>query len=159
MCLKSIEIKGFQRFRGSQWTIEFESGEFGELVNVQAAASKAAANVLRMAGVMAVVEESTALEEVHIQRASTLMDYYLAENQRLTEQEPLNKLRAEADCLLRWLIKKNWPPFRLRDLTRNGPRFARKSTRYTFELLLQLVTHNWLNNAGDIFEMRHVPPQ
>lgn len=108
---------------------------------------------------MAVVEESTVLEEMHIQRASTLMDYYLAENQRLTEQEPLNKLRAEADCLLRWLIKKNWPPFRLRDITRNGPRFARKSTRHTFELLLQLVTHNWLNNVGDIFEVRHVPPQ
>lgn len=140
-------------------TIECESGEFGELVNVQAAAGKAAANVLRMAGVMAMVEESAALEDVHIQRASTLMDYYLAENQRLTEQEPLNKLRAEADCLLRWLIKKNWPPFRLRDLTRNGPRFARKSTRHTFELLLQLVTHNWLNNVGDIFEVRHVPPQ
>lgn len=140
-------------------TIECESGEFGELVNVQAAASKAAANVLRMAAVMAVVEESTVLEEMHIQRASTLMDYYLAENQRLTEQEPLNKLRAEADCLLRWLIKKNWPPFRLRDITRNGPRFARKSTRHTFELLLQLVAHNWLNNDGDIFEVRHVPTQ
>lgn len=84
--------------------------EFGELVNVQAAAGKAAANVLRMAGVMAVVEESTVLEDMHIQRASTLMDHYLAENQRLTEQEPLNKLRAEADCLLRWLIKKNCPP-------------------------------------------------
>ncbi len=140
-------------------TIECESGEFGELVNVQAAAGKAAANVLRMAGVMAVVEECTALEEVHIQRASTLMDYYLAENQRLTEQEPLNKLLAEADCMLRWLIKKNWPPFRLRDITRNGPRFARKSTRHTFEFLLQLVTHNWLNNAGDIFEVCHVPPQ
>nr|WP_282396326.1 DUF3987 domain-containing protein [Pseudomonas sp. PS01298] len=140
-------------------TIECESGEFGELVNVQAAASKAAANVLRMAGVMAVVEESTVLEDMHIQRASTLMDYYLAESQRLTEQEPLNKLRAEADCLLRWLIKKNWPPFRLRDLTRNGPRFARKSTRHTFELLLQLVVHNWLDNDGDIFEVRHVPPQ
>lgn len=140
-------------------TIECESGEFGELVNVQAAAGKAAANVLRMAGVMAVVEESTLLEYMHIQRASTLMDYYPAENQRLTEQEPLNKLRAEADCLLRWLIKKNWPQFRLRDITRNGPRFARKSTRHTFELLLQLVAHNWLDNDGDIFEVRHVPTQ
>ena len=126
---------------------------------MQAAAGKAAANVLRMAGVMAVVEESTVLEDMHIQRASTLMDYYLAGSQRLTEQEPLNKLRAEPDCLLRWLIKKNWPPFRLRDLTRNGPRFARKSTRHTFELLLQLVSHNWLDNDGDIFEVRHVPPQ
>lgn len=127
-------VIGLSPFAREAWitihdTIECESGEFGELVNVQAATSKAAANVLRMAGVMAAVEESTVLEGMHIQRASTLMDYYLAESQRLTEQEPLNKLRAEAACLLRWLIKKNWPPFRLRDLTRNGPRFARKSTR------------------------------
>lgn len=88
---------------------------------MQAAAGKAAANVLRMAGVMEVVEESAVLQDVHIQRASTLMDHYLAENQRLTEQEPLNELRTEADCLLRWLIKKTWPPFRLRDLHAKRP--------------------------------------
>ncbi|MGX1178187.1 hypothetical protein AB7M31_001255 [Pseudomonas sp. IAP-CY TE4608] len=80
-------------------TIECESGEFGELINVQAAAGNAAATVLRMAGVMAVVAETTVLEKAHIQRTSTPMDYYLAETQRLTEQEPQNKLRAEADCL------------------------------------------------------------
>ncbi|WP_367598785.1 DUF3987 domain-containing protein [Pseudomonas fulva] len=140
-------------------TIECESGEFGELVNVQASAGKAAANALRMAGVMAVVEESTAVEEVHIQRASSLMDYYLAENQRLTEQEPLNKLRAEADCLLRWLVQKNWPPFNIRDLTRNGPCFARKSTPHTAALLVVLIDHRWLNTDGKTFEVRHVPPQ
>lgn len=126
---------------------------------MQAAAGKAAANVLRMAGVLAMVEESTVLEELHIQRASSLMDYYLAEIQRLTEQEPRNKLRAEADCLLRWLIQKNWPPFRIRDLTRNGPRFARKSTPHTAALLVELITHQRLSNVGDIFEVRHVPPQ
>lgn len=140
-------------------TIECESGEFGELVNVQAAAGKAAANVLRIAGVLAMVEESTVLEEVHIQRASTVMDYYLAEIQRLTELEPLNKLRAEADRLLRWLLQKNWPPFRIRDLTRNGPRFARKSTPHTAALLVELIAHRWLNTDGDKFEVRHVPPQ
>lgn len=80
-------------------TIECESGEFGELINVQAAGGNAAATVLRIAGVMAVVAKSTVLEKVHIQRTSTPMDYYLAETQRLTEQEPQNKLRAEADCL------------------------------------------------------------
>ena len=90
-------------------------------------AGKAAANALRVAGLVALVEEFTILREVHIQRASTLMDYHPTKIQRLTEQEPLNKLRA-ADCLLRRLTKKNWPPFRLHDLTRNGPRFARKST-------------------------------
>ncbi|VVP05643.1 hypothetical protein PS838_03054 [Pseudomonas fluorescens] len=71
-------------------TIECQSGEFGELAGVQPVASKAAANVLRIAGVLAMVEEASALDEAHIQRASTLMDYYLAEIQRLTEQEPVN---------------------------------------------------------------------
>jgi hypothetical protein len=57
------------------------------------------------------------------------------------------------------LIKKNWPSFRLCDLTGNDPRFARKSTRHPFDLLLQLIARSWLDNAGAIFEVRHVPPQ
>ncbi|PVZ12613.1 MULTISPECIES: YfjI family protein [unclassified Pseudomonas] len=140
-------------------TIECQSGEFGELANVQPAASKAAANVLRIAGVLATIEGASCITEAHIQRASTLMDYYLAEIQRLTEQEPLNKVRAEADVLLRWLQQKNWPPFTLRDLTRKGPRFARKSTRNTSMLLVELIDHQWLISDGTTYEVRHVPPQ
>ena len=140
-------------------TIECQSGEFGELGSVQSTAGKAAANVLRIAGVLAMIEQSGALEETHIQRASTVIDYYLAEIQRLTEQEPLNNRRAEADRLLRWLIEKNWSPFSLRDLTRNGPRFARKSVKHTAALLVELIDHRWLNTDGKTFEVRHVPSQ
>ncbi|WP_248747188.1 YfjI family protein [Pseudomonas sp. MWU12-2037] len=141
-------------------TIECQSGEFGELAGIQSVAGKAAANVLRIAGVLAVIEDASSLGEAHIERASTLMDYYLAEIQRLTEQEPINTRREEADRLLRWLTQKGWTHFTIRDLNRNGPRFARKSSHQTATLLVELITFNWLNSSdGKTFEVRHVPPQ
>lgn len=141
-------------------TIECQSGEFGELAGVQPVAGKAAANVLRIAGVLAMVEEASALDEAHIQRASTLMDYYLAEIQRLTEQEPVNSRCEEADRLLRWLVQKGWTHFTIRDVNRNGPRFARKSADHTASLLVVLITHRWLSSRdGRTFEVRHVSPQ
>ena len=141
-------------------TIECQSGEFGELAGVQSVAGKAAANVLRIAGVLAVIEDANVVSEAHIQRASTLMDYYLAEIQRLTEQEPINTVREEADRLLRWLTQKGWTQFTIRDLNRNGPRFARKSSHHTATLLVELITHNWLNSRdAKTFEVRHVSPQ
>lgn len=141
-------------------TIECQSGEFGELAGIQSVAGKAAANVLRIAGVLAVIEDASVVSEAHIQRASTLMDYYLAEIQRLTEQEPINKLREEADRLLRWLTQKGWTQFTVRDLNRNGPRFARKSSHHTIKLLVELISHSWLDcHDGKTFEVRHVPSQ
>jgi hypothetical protein len=141
-------------------TIECQSGEFGELAGIQSVAGKAAANVRRIAGVLAVIEDAPVVAEPHIQRASTLMDYYLAEIQRLTEQEPINTLREEADRLLRWLTQKGWTQFTVRDLNRNGPRFARKSSHHTITLLVELISHSWLDSSdGKTFEVRHVPPQ
>ena len=135
--------------------LELDS-EFGELAGVQPVAGKAAANVLRIAGVLAMVEEASALEEAHIQRASTLMDYYLAEIQRLTEQEPVCRVKEEADRLLRWLQVKDWKRFSIRELNRNGPRFARKSSRHAAKLLVELIDHQWLITDGHTFEVRHV---
>ena len=102
------------------------------------------------------VEEANALEEAHIQRASTLMDYYLAEIQRLTEQAPVNSRREEADRL----VQKGWTHFTVRDVNRNGPRFARKSADHTASLFVELITHRWLScHNGKTFEIRHVSPQ
>lgn len=88
------------------------------------------------------------------------MDYYLAEIQRLTEQEPVNSRFEEADRLLRWLVQKGWTRFTIRDVNRNGPRFARKSADHTASLLVVLITHRWLSSRdGKTFEVRHVSPQ
>ncbi|WP_223538860.1 YfjI family protein [Pseudomonas sp. BF-R-12] len=136
--------------------IEAQLGEFGELASVRPSGSKAADNLLRVAGILAVVEESSVVEVDHIQRASTLVGYYLTEIQRLTEQEPVCRVKEEADRLLRWLQVKNWKRFSIRELNRNGPRFARKSSRHATKLLVELLDHHWLITDGHTFEVRHV---
>lgn len=136
--------------------IEAQLGEFGELASVRPSGSKAADNLLRVAGILAVVEESSTVEVDHIQRASALIGYYLTEIQRLTEQEPLCRVKEEADRLLRWLQVKDWKRFSIRDLNRNGPRFARKSSHHTAKLLVELIDHQWLITDGHTFEVRHV---
>lgn len=136
--------------------IEAQLGEFGELASVRPSGSKAADNLLRVAGILAVVEESSVVEVDHIQRASALVGYYLTEIQRLTEQEPVCRVKEEADRLLRWLQVKDWKRFSIRDLNRNGPRFARKSSRHAAKLLVELIDHQWLISDGHTFEVRHV---
>ncbi|WP_095114208.1 YfjI family protein [Pseudomonas sp. Irchel 3H7] len=136
--------------------IEAQLSEFGELASVRPSGSKAADNLLRIAGILAVVEESSAVEVDHIQRASALVGYYLTEIQRLTEQEPVCRVKEEADRLLRWLQVKDWKHFSIRELNRNGPRFARKSSRHTAKLLVELLDHHWLITDGHTFEVRHV---
>ncbi|WP_034133715.1 YfjI family protein [Pseudomonas lactis] len=136
--------------------IEAQLGEFGELASVRPSGSKAADNLLRVAGILAVVEESSVVEADHIQRASALVGYYLTEIQRLTEQEPVCRVKEEADRLLRWLQVKDWTRFSIRDLNRNGPRFARKSSRHAAKLLVELIDHQWLISDGHTFEVRHV---
>ncbi|NWD57880.1 DUF3987 domain-containing protein [Pseudomonas veronii] len=136
--------------------IEAQLGEFGELASVRPSGSKAADNLLRVAGILAVVEESSVVEVDHIQRASALVGYYLTEIQRLTEQEPECRVKEEADRLLRWLQVKDWKRFSIRDLNRNGPRFARKSSRHAAKLLVELIDHQWLISDGHTFEVRHV---
>ncbi|MFP5497386.1 MAG: YfjI family protein [Gammaproteobacteria bacterium] len=136
--------------------IEAQLGEFGELASVRPSGSKAADNLLRVAGILAVVEESSVVEVDHIQRASALVGYYLTEIQRLTEQEPVCRVKEEADRLLRWLQVKDWKCFSIRDLNRNGPRFARKSSRHAAKLLVELIDHQWLISDGHTFEVRHV---
>ncbi len=136
--------------------IEAQLGEFGELASVRSSGSKAADNLLRVAGILAVVEESSVVDVDHIQRASTLVGYYLTEIQRLTEQEPVCRIKEEADRLLRWLKVKEWKRFSIRELNRNGPRFARKSSRHAAKLLVELIDHQWLITDGHTFEVRHV---
>ena len=136
--------------------IEAQLGEFGELASVRPNGSKAADNLLRVASILAVVEESSVVEVDHIQRASALIGYYLTEIQRLTEQEPVCRVKEEADRLLRWLQVKDWKRFSIRDLNRNGPRFARKSSRHATKLLVELLDHHWLITDGHTFEVRHV---
>ena len=156
--LKPLSLSPLTRHRWIDLhdAIVHQLGEFGELAAVRASGSKAADNLLRVAGILATVEERSVVEVDHIQRASALIGYCLTEVQRLAEQEPVCRMKEEADRLLRWLHAKNWKRFRLRDLNRNGPRFARKSSRHTAELQVELIDHQLVITDGHTFEVRHV---
>ena len=74
----------------------------------------------------------------------------------LTNTTTINGCRKEAYRLLRWLQVKDWKRFSIRELNRNGPRFARKSSRHAAKLLVELIDHQWLITDGHTFEVRHV---
>ncbi|MGH8349746.1 MAG: YfjI family protein [Pseudomonas sp.] len=138
--------------------IERESSEMGEFATISATAGKAAAYVLRIAGLLAVIERTDRVGEKHVRRAANLIEFYLTEAQRLTEREPCDVILEDADRLLRWLREKNWARFTLRELVRGGPRFARKSSRRTGKILGALIVNGWLRtpDAGKTYEVQHV---
>lgn len=105
-------------------------------------------NVLRLAGILSVMENRASITQPVMARAAVLVDFYLGEAQRLAV-EAVDKARLEeAERLGRWLQRKGWQQFALRQLSREGPRLARKSAAHSRVLLDLLVRHHWLFALG-----------
>jgi hypothetical protein len=124
--------------------IEIRLGKGGELQEIKPMAAKGAENVLRMAGVMAVVEESESITCELIERAAKLMEWYLGEALRVVNPAQADSRTLLAQRLLEWLLANDWQRFEARRLQREGPRFVRKSARHRDELLGILVEHRQL---------------
>lgn len=107
-------------------------------------AAKGAENVLRMAGVMAVVEMSDVITCELIERAAMLMEWYLGEALRVVNPAQADSRTLLAQRLLEWLLANDWQRFEARRLQREGPRFVRKSARQRDELLGILIEHRQL---------------
>jgi len=124
--------------------IETRLGKGGELQEIKPMAAKGAENVLRIAGVMAVVEESESITCELIERAAKLMEWYLGEALRVVHPAQVDSRTLLAQRLLEWLLANDWQRFEARRLQREGPRFVRKSARQRDELLGILVEHRQL---------------
>ncbi|HTO20175.1 MAG TPA: YfjI family protein [Pseudomonas sp.] len=124
--------------------IETRLGKGGELQEIKPMAAKGAENVLRMAGVMTVVEESEAITCELIERAAMLMEWYLGEALRVVNPAQTDSRTLLAQRLLEWLLANDWQRFEARRLQREGPRLVRKSARQRDELLGILVEHRQL---------------
>ena len=124
--------------------IETRLGKGGELQEIKPMAAKGAENVLRIAGVMAVVEESESITCELIERAAKLMEWYLGEALRVVNPAQADSRTLLAQRLLEWLLANDWQRFEARRLQREGPRFVRKSARQRDELLGILVEHRQL---------------
>ncbi|UVE18336.1 YfjI family protein [Pseudomonas sp. LS44] len=123
--------------------VEGQLGPLGDLQEIKATAAKSAENLLRIAGVMAIVEDRTNIGADLIERAARLMHWYLGEALRITNPA-MNPQILKAQQLLEWLLKNNWHAFEARALQQRGPRCVRKNAAERNALLGILVAHHWL---------------
>jgi hypothetical protein len=84
--------------------IEQQVGDDGALAPIRGLASKAAEHVLRLGGVIAVVDspETFIVNETHIQSAADLLEFYLGEALRLFESSMTDPDIVLAEKLLGW---------------------------------------------------------
>lgn len=117
-------------------------------------AAKGAENLLRIAGVMAVVEMSDVITCELIERAAMLVEWYLGEALRVGNPAQADSRTLQAQRLLEWLVANDWQRFEARRLQREGPRFVRKSARQRDELLGILLEHRQLSSPdGRVFAL------
>ncbi len=137
--------------------IEAELGKGGDLQEIKPTAAKGGENVLRIAGVLAVIEEAGAITRPIVERAAVLVRWYLAEALRLTNPAKADPRLIQAQRLFDWLGANGWESFEARTLQREGPRFARKSAAQRDQLLAVLVEHHHLlSSDGKHFRINPV---
>ncbi|HHN4207328.1 YfjI family protein [Pseudomonas aeruginosa] len=132
------------------WSIEHDAieaqlGRNGDFLEIKATAAKAGENLLRIAGVLAVVEDASPIGVTLIERATQLIRWYLDEALRLIAPIKSDPQLSKAQQLLEWLCDKKWTQFDARTLQHDGPRAVRESARKRDELLAILVEHKYLS--------------
>lgn len=134
--------------------IERQLGQGGDMQEIKPTAAKGAENLLRIAGVFAVVEGEKSITPELIDRAAVLVSWYLAEALRLTNPSKVDPQLLQAQRLLDWLLTNQWLSFDARTLQREGPPFVRKSAKQRDSILGMLVEHRWLSTAdGKTFNL------
>lgn len=140
----SLEQDAMAAWISTHDEIEVELGKGGDLQEIKPTAAKGAENVLRIAGVLAVIEQTGAITQPIDERAAALVHWYLAEALRLCSPAKAEPHLTQAQRLFDWLLAKGWYSFESRALQREGPRFARKSAAQRDQLLSVLVKHHYL---------------
>jgi len=128
-------------------SIESNLSEDGKLNSIKATASKAAENIIRIAGVLALVDniEAYEVELKHIEQAVTLGQYYLNEALRLNDGGPQYARLNNAQTLLDWMRSKEQSIFPLSQIYQKGPRSCKARTKSAAQKLINtLVDYGWL---------------
>ncbi|WP_417775254.1 YfjI family protein [Stutzerimonas xanthomarina] len=128
--------------------IEAELGRNGNLQDIKPTAAKGGENILRIAGVLAIAERATSLTRPIIERAATLVSWYLGEALRLAYPTTSDPQLLQAHRVISWLIENHWETFEARALQRRGPKVARQSAKHRDALLTLLVEHHYLFAEG-----------
>lgn len=120
----------------------------GTMEGLRGFGAKLAENVLRMAGIMAVIEGAEAINETHMRRAVKLGDYYAGEAVRGAERAAIGAEIAHAERCRVWLTER-WPgqAVTLRDFMQSAPRPRSKAKAEGMVAIL--AEHGWLTLQSD----------
>ncbi|MCK0163177.1 YfjI family protein [Marinobacter sp. S6332] len=99
----TITGAAFETWTHTHDAIERQLSQQGELSEIREFAAKAADNTARIAGVLAYLETRTDPTPEHIERASTLMEYYLNTMIQRTQEAGQNAAEHDAAQVLDWM--------------------------------------------------------
>jgi len=125
--------------------VELALAEGEMLETVKGVASKAGENAVRLAGVFAIIENSSEISVEQVHRAWLLMFYYLNVSLRSTQLQEASKGDRFAVELNDWLRKQPAQEATIADIQKKGPRKTgiRKSVKYGRALMQDLVNRGW----------------
>jgi Protein of unknown function (DUF3987) len=130
--------------------IEAAMAPAGALEGLRDVSGKAAENVARLAGVLAIVEnpDATIIGVAEMTNACALMSWYVAEALRLSGQHRLPATTRNAVKLLDWLRARSGTEISLREIMRNGPNVVRGKAEAE-AALAKLDEHGWIARLGE----------
>jgi len=138
--------------------IEADMAEAGDFSSVRAWASKAPAQVLRIAGVLTLIEQpdSGVIDIDHIDRAAILVNHYLAEAARIVGTNSVPKSIRDAESLLAWCHANNIEHLHSAEALQKGPNSIRSKPIFD-EAISQLERAQWaeLVKDGLIIDGKH----
>jgi len=124
--------------------IDKELSSEGNLAGIRRFGSKAAEQVLRLAGILAMLDNPNVglVDEKYIDRGIVLVRYYLSEIERIQGylSIPINLVLAQK--VLDWYRSKNKEKLLLRELYQYGPSELREAKKAR-EIMLILEEHGW----------------
>jgi len=115
-----------------------------ELMPVRALASKAAEHMARIAGVFTLIGDpgATMVNDDAMQRAATLIEFYLGEALRLSGVQPLHEKADQASMLWAWMAARGKRHVTLPELVQFGPAKMRKAE--TARSLMDVLSDHYM---------------
>lgn len=139
--------------------VELAQGPSGELADARPFASKAAEHAARIAGVVAVVEGRSNIDEAQMMGGIEAAGFYLAEHLRLTGASRTDQRSGQLRALFSWMCEAG--PFVLTaNVLQRSPRVIRKLKADRIkDLLNELARRGYIRQAGTLgaWEVRDVP--
>lgn len=123
---------------------QIERSIAGDLRPVRALASKAAEHMGRMAGVFTLIDDpgATTVSDDAMQRAASMIEFYLGEALRLSGVQPLHEKADQASMLWAWMAARGKHHVTLPELVQFGPAKMRKAE--TARSLMDVLSDHYM---------------